>query len=133
MPFFSLWGEHASLGIASLLSIALAGTGFVCAYLIYARKSWNIDNLAASLLAQVFRARFMIDDFYGSLAGLVSGIGAGLSWIDDHIINRFIESITRFLGALGAQLRRMVTGHATSYLIGIIIGFIIITIYLRFA
>ena len=132
MPFFSLWGDHASLGVASVVSVCLSGIGLVCAYLIYVKKSWDIDALASSPIAQVFRARFMVDDFYSWLAGTVASIGSGLSWVDDHIINRLIESIVRFLGSLAAVLRKLVTGHARTYLVGIVIGFIIIALVLRF-
>jgi len=132
--FFTWWHEPTpAIGLASLVSTLLALAGFACAYLIYYKHAWNIERLARSPLAAVFRARFLLDDVYDALAKAVFELGAVCFWLDEHVINRLLEGTARFFSGLGAVFRRTITGKAPSYLTAFVIGFIILVLAVRFA
>jgi NADH-quinone oxidoreductase subunit L len=131
--FYSWWGAKAHFGIAMLISTILGLSGFLVAYIIYYKRTLPIDALASSAMAQYFRARFMLDDLYSALAKAVEEIGSILYHVDERVINRFLEGLARFFSRLAALLRRIITGRSTSYVTAIIVGFIVLLLFVRFA
>lgn len=133
MIWFYPWMDaNAHFGIASLLSILLAGTGAAFAYLVYHDHKLSIERIANTSLAAAFRERFLFDELYGFFANVVYDIGLVCAWIDSRI-DSFLIGITRFCTRLGAVLRLSVTGQSTTYLFAVITGFILIALLVRFA
>jgi NADH-quinone oxidoreductase subunit L len=128
--FLNWWGAEPELGIAAVLSILLAGAGFLIAYMIYCRRAWSAERVSGSAMAELFRQRFLIDDLGDLLAGIVQEIAMAFAWLDDRI-NRVLDGITRFCAGLGALLRRAISGRPTTYLYAFIIGFLIIALWVR--
>jgi NADH-quinone oxidoreductase subunit L len=131
-PFYAWIGERVHFGIASVISVFLVLIGFTIAYLIY-RKAWNISWASSSGLTKFFEKRFLLDDLYGFLANMVLELSHLLSWIDERIINGMLASLVRSFDLFSVSLRQTVTGRTSTYITAVVVGFIIIACYLRFA
>jgi NADH-quinone oxidoreductase subunit L len=133
LSFYAWWGADVHFGIVMLISTILGATGFLIAYIIYYKKSMPVDALASSAMARYFKARFLLDDLYAALANVVEEIGAIFMHVDERIINRFLEGLARFFSRLAALLRKIISGRSTSYVTAVIVGFILILLFVRFA
>ena len=131
--FYHWWGADVEFGVASLLSIILAGAGAGLAYVVYYRRSLDISRVSESVLTDVFRQRFLLDDINNMLARTVEDIGKVCRWVDERIVNRIAEGVGKFCVSLGAVLRTIISGRPTAYIYAFIIGFIVIALVVRFA
>jgi NADH-quinone oxidoreductase subunit L len=123
--FYAWYGEQYEFGASTVLSVVLSGAGAIAAYLIYVR-GWSNARYAKSAFAKVFEARFLVDDFYSSLASVVAAVGKLFAWADERILNAALTRIADTTASLSALLRRSVSGHATGYLLLFIMGFLLL-------
>ena len=145
--------------LVMILSIVIAVAGLAFAWLVYQKKSFSADKMAAAM-GPLYRGssnKWYFDEMYeavfvnGTLAltrisnwfdariidGIVNGAGSvthGVSRISGWIDNTFIDGLVNFLanitGSIGMRLRKIQTGNIQTYLAFAIFGFLIITIVL---
>ena len=149
--------EHGSpaleLGLMAV-SVAVAGFGFLIAYLMYYRGSLapeRFANLAGGIPYRLFHNKWYVDEIYqvlfvnGTLLlarfwsafdqyivdGIVNGAAAltrFVSWLnglfDNYIIDGIVNAIANITFWAGNKFRRVQTGNINSYLYGILIAMV---------
>jgi len=143
-----------------IISVAVATTGFLIAYLIYYRKSLSADAIAGILGGVPYRVlyeKYYVDEIYwatvvrGTLLlsavcawidaniidGIVNGAAAltrGVSWLNGLFDNWIIDGLVNVLADrtydVGARLRRVQTGSINAYLY-VIVGTVTIVLLAR--
>ncbi len=145
--------------LVMILSIVIAVAGLTFAWLVYQKKVFSADKMAAAM-GPLYRGssnKWYFDEMYeavfvnGTLAltrisnwfdtriidGIVNGAGTvtrGVSRISGWIDNTFIDGLVNFLanitGTIGMRLRKIQTGNIQTYLVFAVFGFLIIAIVL---
>ncbi len=145
--------------LVMILSIVIAVAGLAFAWLVYHKKAFSADKMAAAM-GPLYRGssnKWYFDEMYeavfvnGTLAltrisnwfdariidGIVNGAGSvtqGVSRISGWIDNTFIDGLVNYLanitGTIGMRLRKIQTGNIQTYLVFAVFGFLIITIVL---
>ena len=138
-----------------MLSILFAGTGILLSYLTYHRKSISAEAMAGrfSGIYRVLSNKYFVDEFYQStFIGTTLLISRIAGWFDLYIIDGIVNGVsrmtTRFSSAegrfdlkvvdgvvngvansfisSGSNLRRIQTGRIQNYLVGLLVGVLII-------
>ena len=140
--------------IATWLSIFVAGTGILLAYLFYYKKSLSANKVSKSLssIYSLLRNKYYFDEFYGAsvikgvlglsrasakfddkiVDGAVNGtakVGLYISrlsrWFDDNIVDGAVDGTAFISDLLGSRLRRIQTGKIENYVTFLIVGILI--------
>lgn len=140
--------------IATWLSIFVAGTGILLAYLFYYKKSLSANKVSKSLssIYSLLRNKYYFDEFYGAsvirgvlglsrasakfddkiVDGAVNGtakVGLYISrlsrWFDDNIVDGAVNGIAFISDLLGSRLRRIQTGKIENYVAFLLVGILI--------
>jgi NADH-quinone oxidoreductase subunit L len=124
-PFhFTVW-----LGV---LATVLALLAFVLGYLIYASKTISIDRLHGrfSLLVGIIVHKYYIDEFYQFVIDrIVLTLAAFVGFFDRALINDVaVNGPADAVRKVGVTLRRHVTGHVSSYALGMTLGTIALAV-----
>ena len=145
--------------LVMILSIVIAVAGLVFAWLVYQKKMFSADKMAAAM-GPLYRGssnKWYFDEMYeavfvnGTLAltrisnwfdariidGIVNGAGSVThavsrisGWIDNTFIDGLVNFLANFTGAIGMRLRKIQTGNIQTYLVFAVFGFLIIAIVL---
>jgi len=140
--------------IATWLSIFVAGTGILLAYLFYYKKSLSAKKVSKSLssIYSLLRNKYYFDEFYGAsvikgvlglsrasakfddkiVDGAVNGtakVGLYISrlsrWFDDNIVDGAVDGTAYISDLLGSRLRRVQTGKIENYIAFLLVGILI--------
>lgn len=140
--------------IATWLSIFVAGTGILLAYLFYYKKSLSANKVSKSLssIYSLLRNKYYFDEFYGAsvirgvlglsrasakfddkiVDGAVNGtakVGLYISrlsrWFDDNIVDGAVDGTAFISDLLGSRLRRIQTGKIENYITFLLVGILI--------
>ncbi len=144
--------------IATWLSIFVAGTGILLAYLFYYKKSLSANKVSKSLssIYSLLRNKYYFDEFYG--ASVIRGV-LGLSrasakfdekvvdgavngtakvslyisrlsrWFDDNIVDGAVDGTAFISELLGSRLRRIQTGKIENYVTFLLVGILIFFVF----
>ncbi|MCH8927450.1 MAG: NADH-quinone oxidoreductase subunit L [Candidatus Marinimicrobia bacterium] len=144
--------------IATWLSIFVAGTGILLAYLFYYKKSLSAKKVSKSLssIYTLLRNKYYFDEFYGAsvvrgvlglsrvsakfdikiVDGAVNGtakVGLYISrvsrWFDDHIVDGAVNGTALISMFLGSRLRRIQTGKIENYVAFLLVGILIFFVF----
>lgn len=142
---------------AMILSLLIAGTGILVAFLMYQFKVINADNLAKQYKALFIftKNKWFFDELYDkTVIALTLLISKILSWFDNKIIDGIVNgaaTVTRYIGkvvgsfdavvidgavnliasvtgGLGAATRRLQTGRVQTYVALVAVGLIALII-----
>jgi NADH-quinone oxidoreductase subunit L len=143
-----------------LISVAVAGTGFLIAYLVYYRHALSPDaiaGVAGRMPYRVFLNKYYVDEVYwavfvrGTLllsrmgawfdANIIDGIVNGvaritvrLAWLDglfdNYVVDRLVNIMADRTYDLGTRLRRVQTGSINAYLY-VIVGTVTLVLLAR--
>ncbi len=143
-----------------IISVAIAGTGFLIAYLAFYRKSLSADAIADVLGGVPYRVlyeKYYVDELYwatvvrGTLllsricalfdAYIVDGIVNGVARLtvllarldglfDNYVVDRLVNVLADRTYDIGARLRRVQTGSINAYLY-VIVGTVTIVLLAR--
>lgn len=123
-------------GVASLLAIAVAGSGIGAAILVYVKNPNILKQLAfLNPVAKVLNNKFYIDEIYEALIirpvywFSVHGLWKGL---DVLVIDGFINSLGRGAGFLGEKLKFLQTGQVRIYAMSIAVGTLVLLFLIGF-
>jgi len=140
--------------IATWLSIFVAGTGILLAYLFYYKKSLSAKKVSKSLssIYTLLRNKYYFDEFYGAsvirgvlglsrasakfddkvVDGAVNGtakvslyISRASRWFDDNIVDGAVDGTAFISDLLGSRLRRIQTGKIENYVAFLLVGILI--------
>lgn len=144
--------------IATWLSIFVAGTGILLAYLFYYKKSLSANKVSKSLssIYSLLRNKYYFDEFYGAsvirgvlglsrasakfddkiVDGAVNGtakVGLYISrlsrWFDDNIVDGAVNGTAFISELLGSRLRRIQTGKIENYVTFLLVGILIFFVF----
>jgi len=140
--------------IATWLSIFVAGTGILLAYLFYYKKSLSANKVSKSIssIYTLLRNKYYFDEFYGAsvirgvlglsrasakfddkvVDGAVNGtakvslyISRASRWFDDNIVDGAVNGTAFISDLLGSRLRRIQTGKIENYVAFLLVGILI--------
>jgi len=110
---------------AAFLSSGLALAGLLVAWVLYARRL-SLPAAAAgqlSALRTALERGFYIDAAYRhGLARALLLCGRALDWVDRRLVDGFVEGLGQGTLALGRAARRLETGRAQQYALGVFAG-----------
>ena len=144
--------------IATWLSIFVAGTGILLAYLFYYKKSLSAKKVSKSLssIYTLLRNKYYFDEFYGAsvirgvlglshasakfddkiVDGAVNGtakvslyISRASRWFDDNIVDGAVNGTAFISELLGSRLRRIQTGRIENYVAFLLVGILIFFVF----
>jgi NADH-quinone oxidoreductase subunit L len=161
-----LGGHHEAHTSAALelglmaLSVAVAATGFVLAYLMYYKQTLSperFSSLAGGLFYRLFHNKYYVDEIYqfvfvgGTLLlarigvwidqyiidGIVDGSAkttAFVSWLnglfDNYVIDGMVNAVANITFWAGDKFRKAQTGNINSYLY-VILGAVVVAIIVK--
>ncbi len=134
---FAVWHPEAEFEAPGWLTsaavgVALAGIGL--AYLVYQRRAFSADALAAAfapIRAAALR-RFWIDDvFAGIYRWLMLPFSRLVGWIDRYLVDGILNVLSAWTLTAGNGLRRMQTGRGQDYVYGIALGVLLLMVWIR--
>ena len=147
--------EHEAHAIAMVLSILFAGTGILLSYLTYWKKAISAEA-TAERFAKVYRTlynKYYVDEFYrGTFIRATLALSKLSSLFDQYVVDGIVNGASRLTtrlsfaegrfdlkvidgavnavaGAIifsGSRLRRIETGRIQNYLVGLLVGVLII-------
>jgi len=144
--------------IATWLSIFVAGTGILLAYLFYNKKSLSAKKVSKSLssIYTLLRNKYYFDEFYGAsvirgilglskgsarfddkiVDGAVNGtakislyISRASRWFDDNIVDGAVNGTAFISEQLGTRLRRIQTGKIENYVAFLLAGLLMFFVF----
>ena len=119
--------------ILMLMSLAIAGTGILIAYLFYVKNPAlpkRIAEKASGLYTLVYH-KYYVDEIYQVLfVDMTKRIGTAL-WkgVDEFVIDGTVNGTAYFFGWLSSLVRRIQTGMVQNYAFAMIVGGVIIAGY----
>ncbi len=126
-------GFHFSPWLGGL-SIVLAVSAFVLAYLVYARKSLSIDGLRRRFAPalRVAENKYYVDELYQWVIDqVVLKVARAVGFTDRALVNDLaVNGPANSVRRLGVALRVHVTGHVYSYALGMTLGAIALAVVL---
>ena len=130
--FYGWWtSDTPHIGLASFGALLLALCGALIAFSAYYRKTLSVQQLSITPVALFFKRKFLLDDLGDIAALIVKKIGRASMWVDDCIINRFLIFLTEFFAELANILRLMITGRPTTYVLAVVLGFLLLALAVR--
>jgi NADH-quinone oxidoreductase subunit L len=141
--------------IAMFLSLLIAGSGILLAFLIYQYKTISADKLEArfKFLHTFSYNKWYFDELYQATAingllviskalswfdnyvvdGLVNlssyvtrGFGYIIGLFDNYVIDGAVNLVANFTGYCGNKMRKLQTGHIQSYVVFVLLGILIL-------
>ncbi|NOU48687.1 MAG: NADH-quinone oxidoreductase subunit L [Bacteroidales bacterium] len=141
--------------IAMILSLLIAGSGILLAFLIYQYKTISADKLEArfKFLHTFSYNKWYFDELYQATAingllviskalswfdnyvvdGLVNlssyvtrGFGYIVGLFDNYVIDGAVNLVANFTGYCGNKMRKLQTGHIQSYVVFVLLGILIL-------
>jgi NADH-quinone oxidoreductase subunit L len=135
-PVFGAKGEapHETIDqevLFMLLTLAIAGLGFLLAYLFYCR-AWKIpERFSAGATYKLLLNKYYVDELYDFL--LVAPLTRLAGWLADIFDANFIDGIVNGVAdrvrALSLSSRRVQTGNIQHYLFGFLAGTMLLLAY----
>ena len=148
-------GAHGAHTTAMVLSILFALSGIGLSYLTYGRKAISAEKMAVRFggLYRVLKNKYYVDEFYrGSFIGATLLISRISGWFDLHVIDGIVNGVARLTACFafaegrfdlkvidgmvnglaggvifsGSNLRRIQSGRIQNYLVGALVGILII-------
>jgi len=143
-----------------LISVAVAATGFLIAYLLYYRHAASPDaiaEVAGGVPYRILYNKYYVDELYwavfvrGTLLvsrilawfdgaiidGIVNGVASltvAIAWLDGLFDNRVIDGLVNLLADftydVGSRMRRVQTGSINAYLY-VIVGTVTLVLLAR--
>lgn len=149
---------HGAHTTAMILSILVAGTGILLSYLTYMRKTISAEAMAKRFdrLYRTLYNKYYIDEFYqgtfiwatlmiSKLSGLfdnyvIDGIVNGVSrWttrisfaegrFDNSVVDGAVNGVADGFIFSGSRLRKIQTGRIQNYLVGLLVGILVIFLF----
>ncbi|MCH7494661.1 MAG: NADH-quinone oxidoreductase subunit L [Candidatus Marinimicrobia bacterium] len=146
--------EETAHTIAMWLSIFVAGTGILLAYLFYYKKSLSAEKVSSSMasLFKLLRNKYYFDEFYGAtiirgvlglakgsakfddtiIDGAVNGTASVTVWIsklsrwfDDNIVDGAVNGTATVTTFFGTRLRKLQTGTVENYVAFAVLGIMV--------
>lgn len=150
---------HRAHTPAMILSLVIAGTGILFAFLVYQFKVFNPDNIARqfNVFYQLSFNKWFFDEIYNStvvsatillskLSALfdlyiIDGLVNGLAWItrqigyfigyfDLYVVDGLVNLVGNVTGFFGSMLRYIQTGRVQTYVAFAVSGLIILIYFL---
>ncbi|MBI2851055.1 MAG: NADH-quinone oxidoreductase subunit L [Chloroflexi bacterium] len=115
------------------LSLIVAGSGILLAYLMYSRKVISAERIGSAFkpLYTLFSRKYYFDELYENIIVrkiLIGGLFVGLEKIDTYGVDGVVNTVAKGAYADGKALRRLQTGQLQLY--GLVIGIGILAIIL---
>ncbi|MBM4249489.1 MAG: NADH-quinone oxidoreductase subunit L [Euryarchaeota archaeon] len=141
---FINWGHHggesfgATSGMLMAVSLVVALTGALVAYLLYYRRAASPDRAVSSgagravhtLLTQKY---YMDHIYYWFAERVVYGFTRVCDAFDIRVIDGAVNSMSDGAVRAGGRWRRSVSGNVQHYAVGIVIGLCLLILLLKFA
>jgi NADH-quinone oxidoreductase subunit L len=150
--------SHGAHTTAMILSIIVAGTGIFLSYLTYQKKSISSEVIIDRFrgIHRVLSNKYYVDEFYQkSFIGMTLLISRISGWFDLYIIDGIVNGVSRLTTLFsaaegrfdlkvidgmvngvagsfifsGKNLRRIQTGRIQNYLVGLLVGVIVIFLF----
>jgi NADH-quinone oxidoreductase subunit L len=124
--------EHAGPGWIPPLALGLAAAGILAAWLVYQRGAISPDGLARALgpLTLATRRKFWLDDLYGSAyGGVLLALSRLVGWVDRYLVDGVVNWASARTLRWGDDLRRIQTGRAQDYLVGVAFGVLLLVVW----
>ncbi len=120
--FLGFHAEHEGGGIIQVLSIILAVSGFILAFVIFrGRQPQPLQNF----WAEVLEKKYFFDDFYDTVVikGIQESLGAASDWFERKVVvEQGANGTARLTRSLGNLLRKLQTGAVQFYALVFSIG-----------
>jgi NADH-quinone oxidoreductase subunit L len=124
--------RQGSAGFLPLLSLTLAVSGILAAWLIYERGLVRAETLARRFgpLYLAATRRYWVDDAYeaGYRRGLLV-IASGVGWVDRYLVDGLVNGASALTARAGRNLRTMQSGRAQDYLYGVAAGLLLFLVW----
>jgi NADH-quinone oxidoreductase subunit L len=149
---------HGAHTTAMILSILVAGTGILLSYLTYMRKTISAEAMAErfSRLYRTLYNKYYIDEFYQGtfiwatlmlsklsrlfdnyiIDGIVNGVSRWTTRIsfaegrfDNSVVDGAVNGIADSFIFSGSRLRMIQTGRIQNYLVGLLVGILVIFLF----
>ncbi len=149
---------HGAHTTAMILSILVAGTGILLSYLTYMRKTISAEAMAErfSRLYRTLYNKYYIDEFYQGtfiwatlmlsklsrlfdnyiIDGIVNGVSRWTTRIsfaegrfDNSVVDGAVNGVADSFIFSGSRLRKIQTGRIQNYLVGLLVGILVIFLF----
>jgi NADH-quinone oxidoreductase subunit L len=126
--FFGVLGQGLPL-----VSLAVAGSGILFAYLVYSRKVFSAERIGSIFkpFYTLFLRKYFLDELYETIIvkiGLIKGLFNGLEKLDKYGVDGAVNGVAGGAYVEGKALGRLQTGQLQLY--GLVIGIGIVAIFL---
>jgi NADH-quinone oxidoreductase subunit L len=126
-------GVHGEAPVwLTILSLTMAGAGFVLAWATYQRGAVDAARLAALLrpIDVMARRRYGLDAvFAGLYRGVMLGFSRMIGWIDRYVVDGVLNLLSAWTLRAGAALRAIQSGQPQDYVYGVAFGVLVLFVF----
>jgi NADH-quinone oxidoreductase subunit L len=112
------------------VSLAVAVSGILAAYLMYARKAVDPARFSSGGRSRLYRfltARYYFPELYDQISlKLGYGVAKGVDYLDKNLIDGTVNGISNAVVGGSGSLRKLHSGHLRDYAAFMVIGMIVL-------
>jgi NADH-quinone oxidoreductase subunit L len=125
--------HHTGHNIVMILSLLSAAVGILGAWLVYGKKAISLDMLKPTFIYRIVFNKYYFDELYDAvIVRPFVGLTKFTLSFDLSVIDGIVNGVANFTAGCGMLVRRIQVGFVQTYMLGVLVGVIILLVIWMF-